>query len=76
MSYSMHLLLTVTTLLLSKIPGAADDSEADAAATDLTKVIEPAVQRLRDLVEDFRRQGVHSQKGGRWRLDGLSSPRR
>jgi hypothetical protein len=58
MSYSMHLLLTVTTLLLSKIPKAADDSEADAAAPDLTDVIEPAVQRLRDLVEDFRRQAV------------------
>jgi hypothetical protein len=54
----MHLLLNVTALLLSKMPGAADDGEADAAASDLTKVIEPAVQRLRDLVEDFRRQAV------------------
>jgi len=58
MPYSMHLLLTMATILLSKAPAAADDSEADAAASDLTEVIEPAVQRLRDLVEDFRRRPV------------------
>jgi hypothetical protein len=56
MPYSMHLLLTVATILLSKT--AADGGEADAKASDLDEVIEPVVQRLRDLVEDFRRQAV------------------
>jgi hypothetical protein len=58
MPYSMHLLLTLATILLPKTPAAADSSEADAEASDLTEVIEPALQRLRDLVEAFRRQAV------------------
>jgi len=58
MSYSMHLMLTMATILLSKTPATADDREADAAACDLTEVIEPALQRLRDLVEDFHRRPV------------------
>jgi hypothetical protein len=57
MPYSMHLLLTMATILLSKTPAAADGSAA-AAACDLTEVIAAAVQRLRDLVEDFCRQAV------------------
>jgi hypothetical protein len=56
MPYSMHLLLTVATILLSKTN--ADGSDADSKASDLTEVIEPAVQRLGDLVEDFRRLAV------------------
>lgn len=58
MPYSMHLLLTLATMLLSKTPAAADGSAAGPAASDLTDVIEPVLQRLRDLVEDFRRQAV------------------
>src|ERR1039458_8299268 len=58
MPYSMHLLLTLTTLLLSKTPAAADGTAASAAPADLTEVIEPVLQRLRDLVADFRRQPV------------------
>ena len=58
MPYSMHLLLTLATILLPKTPTAADGSEASPAASDLTEVIEPALQRLRDLVEDFRRRPV------------------
>jgi hypothetical protein len=54
----MHLLLTLATILLSKAPAAADGSAAGPAAADLTDVIEPVLQRLRDLVEDFRRQPV------------------
>jgi hypothetical protein len=56
MPYSMHLLLTLATILLSKTD--ADGSDAGSKASDLTEVIEPAVQRLRDLVEDFRRLAV------------------
>jgi hypothetical protein len=48
----MHLLLTLATILLSK----TDADRGDAAASGLTEVIEHAVQRLRDLVEDFHRQ--------------------
>lgn len=58
MPYSMHLLLTLATILLSKTPAAADGGEAGPAASDLTEVIEPALQRLRDLVEEFRRRPV------------------
>ena len=58
MPYSMHLMLTLATILLSKAPAAADGSEAGPATADLTEVIEPVLQRLRDLVEDFRRQPV------------------
>lgn len=58
MPYSMHLLLTMATLLLPKTPAARDGSEAGPAAPDLTDVIEPVLQRLCDLVEDFRRQAV------------------
>ena len=58
MPYSMHLLLTLATILLPKTPTAADGSEAVPAASDLTEVIEPTLQRLRDLVEDFRRRPV------------------
>jgi hypothetical protein len=54
----MHLLLILTTILLSKTPAAADGGEADAAACDLNEVVEPVLQRLRDLVADFRRQAV------------------
>jgi hypothetical protein len=56
MPYSMHLLLTLATILLSKTD--ADSGDADSKAFDLTEVIAPAVQRLRDLVEDFRRLAV------------------
>jgi hypothetical protein len=56
MSYSTHLLLTLATILLSKAD--TDGGEADAKASDLTEVIDPVVQRLRDLVDDFRRQAV------------------
>ncbi len=58
MPYSMHLILTLATLLLSKDPVAADGSEDDRAAADLTDVIEPVLQQLRDLVEDFRSRPV------------------
>ncbi len=58
MSYSMHLLLTVTALLSSKIPGEAEESEADAGAADLNKVIETAVQRLNDVAAEFRSRAV------------------
>ncbi len=54
MPYSMHLMLTLATILLSKTPAAADDSEAGPAASDLTDVRKPVLQRLRDLVADFR----------------------
>jgi hypothetical protein len=56
MSYSMHLLLTLATILLSKTD--ADGGEADAKGSDLTEVIEPVLQRRRDLVADFHRQAV------------------
>jgi hypothetical protein len=56
MPYSMHLVLTLATILLSKTD--ADGSDADSKASALTEVIEPALQRLRDLVEDFRRLAV------------------
>jgi hypothetical protein len=58
MSYSMHLLLNLATILLPKTPAAVDESEADLVSRDLTEVIEPALQRLRDLAADFRRQPV------------------
>lgn len=58
MPYSMHLLLTLATILLSKTPATADGSEAGPAASDLTEVIEAVPQRLRDLVEDFRSRPV------------------
>ena len=58
MPYARHLLLTLATILLPKTRTAADGSEADRAGSDLTEVIEPARQRLRDLVEDFRRRPV------------------
>ncbi len=54
MPYSMHLMLTLATILLSKTPAAADDSEAGPAASHLTDVRKPVLQRLRDLVADFR----------------------
>ena len=54
MPYSMHLLLTLATMLLSE----TDADRSDAEASGLTEVIEPAGQRLRDLVEDFRRQAI------------------
>jgi hypothetical protein len=50
----MHLLLTLATILRSK----TDADRSDAEASSLTEVIEHAVQRLRDLVEDFRRQAI------------------
>lgn len=58
MPYSMHLLLTLATILLPETAAASDGSEAGPAARDLTEVIEPVLQRLRDLVEDFHRQAV------------------
>jgi hypothetical protein len=58
MPYSMHLLLTLATILLPKTREAVDGGEGDPAAFALTEVIEPVLQRLRDLVEDFRRQAV------------------
>jgi len=58
MSYSMHLLLTLATLLLPKTPAARDGGEAGPAAPDLTDVIEPVLKRLHDLVEAFRRRPV------------------
>jgi hypothetical protein len=58
MPYSMHLWLTLATVVLSQAPTAADGSAAGAAASALTAVIEPVLQRLRDLIEDFRCQPV------------------
>src|ERR1700684_17910 len=56
MSYSMHLLLAAATLGLTKSDagsGAASDAE-----THWTAVVEPALQRLGQLVEAFLQQRV------------------
>src|SRR5579883_1572247 len=51
MNYSMHLLLTLTTVCPSEVREAAD-------ADQLAEVIEVARQRLQQLVEDFRSQPI------------------
>jgi hypothetical protein len=75
MPYSMHLLLTLATILLPKNPATADGSEAGPAASDLTEVIEPALQRLRDLVEDFRRRPVSPTRTHQFARCSLSAAR-
>jgi hypothetical protein len=54
MSYSMHLCLVLATLTSAARPGSSGDPQ-------LADVIEPALQRLRQLVEDFLRQAVCPQ---------------
>jgi hypothetical protein len=58
MLYSMHLLLNLATILLAKTTATEDESRAGSAAPDLTQVIQPVLQRLRDLVDDFRSRPV------------------
>jgi hypothetical protein len=54
MHYSTHLYLTLATLLLPEAAAVGDD----ATAPQLPDVVAPALQRLWDLVADFRRQPV------------------
>ena len=58
MNYSMHLLLTLTTLLPVKPREAGDPDEPGPATPGLPEVVEAARQRLLQLVDDFRNQPV------------------
>jgi hypothetical protein len=58
MPYSMHIFLALATLLPAKARAEGDGDEAGSAAPDLLHVVEPAVQQLLKLVEDFRKQSV------------------
>src|SRR5271167_3184785 len=63
MNYSTHIFLTLATLLLAKKPGEDHATPADPALPD---VVEPALQRLWRLVEDFRRQPVAPERTHRF----------
>jgi hypothetical protein len=52
MTYSIHLLLALATLPETKKPRGA----APATDPDLTQVMQPVLERLRQLVEEFQRQ--------------------
>src|SRR5436305_10652840 len=58
MTYSTHIFLTLATVLLTEVPPADDADQPDSATPALPDVVGPALQRLGDLVEDFRRQPV------------------
>jgi hypothetical protein len=56
MSYSMHLLVAAATLASNKTRSAADP--VAAADSDWQAVIEPALRRLKDVVERFRHESI------------------
>jgi hypothetical protein len=56
MHYSTHLYLTLATLPFSPLPATAARGGAGPAAPALPDVVAPQLQRLWDLVADFRRQ--------------------
>jgi hypothetical protein len=58
MTYSTHIFLTLATVLLTKTPPGGDADQPAAATPALPDVVGPALQRLWDFVEDFRRQPV------------------
>src|SRR5258708_5190965 len=58
MTYSTHIFLTLATVLLTKAPPAGDADQPDSPPPPVPDVVEPALQRLWGLVEDFRRQPV------------------
>src|SRR5436305_3502004 len=58
MNYSMHLVLTLATLLAPKTQPLADADEVTPLAPDLSDVLAPLLQRLHTLVEDFPKQPV------------------
>jgi hypothetical protein len=58
MTYSMQLMLTVSSLLSSRLRPEDGVGEAATPAADLSDVLEPAHQRLRELAEDFLAQPV------------------
>src|SRR5215210_680299 len=58
MNYSMHLLLTLTTLLPVKPRETADTGTPAPKTPELSDVVEAARQRLLQLVDDFRSQPV------------------
>jgi hypothetical protein len=59
MNYSMHLLLALATVPSPTTPA---DGQADPAAPELGEVLAPALQALRQLVEDFGQQPVSPQR--------------
>jgi hypothetical protein len=58
MSYSMQLLLSLSSLLSARLRPEDGVDEAAAPAADLSDVVDPALQRLRELAEDFLAQPV------------------
>src|SRR5216683_200952 len=58
MSYSMHLFLTLATVLLNEPRAGGDEDPAEVPTPDLPEIAGPALQRLWDLVDDFRNQPV------------------
>jgi hypothetical protein len=58
MHYSTHLYLALATLPLSPLPAAAGGAGVGPALPELPDVVAPDLQRLWDLVADFRRQPV------------------
>ena len=56
MPYSMHLLLVLATL--PSVNTGGDSGEGGAVEGDWRQVVEPALERLQDLVTEFRRQRV------------------
>lgn len=66
MTYSTHIFLTLAALLLAKKPGPDPSTPADRTGPALPKVVEPALQRLWHLVEDFRRQPVSPERTHRF----------
>jgi hypothetical protein len=58
MSYSMQLMLTLSSLLLARPRPEGGVGEPSPPAPDLSDVLDPALQRLKELAEGFRAQPV------------------
>ena len=68
MRYSTNLYLLLTSLLTAKIPHDIDALPAGSPDPDLAEVIDPALQRLLRLVEDFRTQPISAAKTHQFEL--------
>src|SRR5215210_65327 len=58
MSYSMQLYLTLSSLLLTKVPVEDTPEGGGGPAPTLSDVLDPALQRLKELAEGFLAQPV------------------
>ena len=58
MNYSMHLFLSLATVLFTETPASDNDDEARPTPPELSDAIAPALQRLHDLVDTFLQQSV------------------